>query len=175
MVERLPIYQNGDRAGDLLRREDGLHTVFQADCPGRLGEGVRKVWLCGDGAERMLLGTLAPEGSCWRLTRRLARSGLERAGLTGAVWGEIDPAQTGTDPEQTQNGLPIRPRDPVIAAALAAERPGRWQRVGDRWQITYAWQPGQPMPLRPLFCFARVGRGEVSFLLTDRGYPSAEG
>ncbi|MCD8382512.1 MAG: hypothetical protein LUC30_06300 [Clostridiales bacterium] len=177
MEERLPIYQNGVRAGDLLRREEGLHTVFLADCPRGQGEGLRKVWLCGDGAERVLLGTLAPEGSRWRLTRRLARSGLERAGLTGDIWGEIDQTQTGSSQpgaEPPRNALPVRPCDPVIADALAAERPGRWQRVGDCWQVTYPWQQGQPMPLLPLFCFARVGRGEVTFLLNGRGYPVAE-
>ncbi|MCC8129412.1 MAG: hypothetical protein LIO51_05685, partial [Clostridiales bacterium] len=89
-------------------------------------------------------------------------------------WGEIDPAQSQPEREPPSNGLPLRPCDPAIAAALAAERPGRWQRVGDSWRVSYPWQPGQPMPLLPLFCFAHVGRGEVSFLLTDRGYPAAE-
>ena len=79
MEERLPLYQNGGQAGVLLRREEGLHTVFAADCPG--GAGVRKVWLRGEGGASLLLGTLTPENG------RVARSGLERQGLAGAVWG----------------------------------------------------------------------------------------
>lgn len=175
MEERLPLYQNGTPAGLLLRREEGLHTVFTADCPD--GSGVRKVWLRSRSGAELLLGTLAPEGGRWRLTRRVARSGLERQGLTGEVWGELvsggGQPQTCTPhvPQQRPQGIPLCPKDPVIAAALKAAPRGRWQREGAGWRLTFPWQVGQPFPLLPLFCFARVGRCEVWFLLGEQGYP----
>ena len=178
MEERLPLYQNGGQAGVLLRREEGLHTVFAADCPG--GAGVRKVWLRGEGGASLLLGTLTPENGRWRLTRRVARSSLERQGLAGAVWGEGLPGeqtpqspqnQRPPEPPKPRDRMPITPKDPVIAGALSGETRGRWQREGAAWRLTLPWQVGQPFPLIPLFCFARVGRGEVSFLLGEQGYP----
>lgn len=172
MEERLPLYQKGEPVGLLLRREEGLHTVFTADCPG--GEGVRKVWLHGQGGRSMLLGTLAPEGGLWRLTRRIPRSSLERQGLAGTVWGEVvsgDGMEGQTAPQEKRP--PFTPQDPLIARWLAEEGRGRWQREGVLWRYTFSWQVGQPLPLTPLFCFARVGRGEVSYLFGEKGYPRA--
>lgn len=176
MEERLSLYQNGAPAGLLLRREDGLHTVFTADCPGGGGE-VRKLWLHAPSGTSLLLGTLAPENGRWRLTRRLARSSLERQGLTGELWGELiagsaQPQQSPPPPAKQSCGrLPLTPEDSVIAAALHAAPNGRWQRQGEHWQLTLPWQVGQPFPLLPLFCFARPGRCELCFLLGEKGYP----
>lgn len=169
MEERLPLYDSGGQAGVLLRREEGLHTVFTADCPG--GAGVRKVWLRGEGGASLLLGTLAPENGRWRLTRRLARSSLERQGLTGQVWGEIHTGEIQPQQQKQRNRMPIAPRDPVLAGQLAVMTRGRWQREGAAWRLTLSWQVGQPFPLLPLFCFAQVTGGEVSFLLGEQGYP----
>lgn len=173
MEERLPLYQNGGQAGVLLRREEGLHTVFTADCPG--GEGLRKLWLRSRAGGSLLLGTLEPENGRWRLTRRVARSGLERQGLTGELWGELvagegQPSSASPGGQRPANP-PVVPEDPVIAGALAASLNGRWQREGTAWRLSLPWQVGQPFPLVPLFCFARPGRGEISFLLGERGYP----
>ena len=56
MEERLPLYEKGVSTGILLRREEGLHTAFSAECS--QGQGMRKLWLCGETGERLLLGTL---------------------------------------------------------------------------------------------------------------------
>ncbi|MCC8181444.1 MAG: hypothetical protein LIO45_00445 [Clostridiales bacterium] len=170
MFRELPLLSGGVRAGRAEYEESQLRLRFRCCLPGQ--QEVCKLWLAGkDG--RLLLGTPAPQGEGLYLERSLTRSSLADAGVYPPERVEVEPAQVGPGPERSQNSLPIRPRDPVIAAALAAERPGRWQRVGDRWQVAYPWQPGQPMPLLPLFCFAHVSRGEVSFLLSDQGYPAA--
>lgn len=172
MFRELPLVSGGVCVGQAEYEESQLRLRFRCCLPGR--QELCKLWLVGkDG--RLLLGTPAPQGDGLYLERSLTRSALAEAGAYPPERVEREPTQTGPDPEPPPNGLPIRPGDPVIVAALAAERPGRWQRVGDAWQVAYPWQLGQPMPLLPLFCFARVGRGEVSFLLTDRGYPAAEG
>ena len=173
MEERLPLYEQGVSAGVLIRQEEGLHTHFTARCP--QGSGVRKVWLRSQAGGRLLLGTLEPAEGGWSLSRRLARSGLEREGLTGAIWGELVTAGAGTPSPAGSSepgpALPFPVRDPVIAAALQAVPQGRWQRQGANWCLILPWQVGQPFPLLPLFCFARPGPGQVCFLLGPEGYP----
>ncbi len=171
MFRELPLVSGGVCVGRAEYEESQLRLLFRCRLPGR--REVCKLWLVGKGG-RLLLGTPAPQGDGLYLERSLTRSSLTKAGVCPPERVELEPTQTGPDPERIPNGLPIRPSDPAIAAALAAEHPGRWQRVGDAWQVAYPWQPGQPMPLLPLFCFARAGRGEVSFLLTAQGYPAAE-
>jgi hypothetical protein len=168
MEERLPLYENNQSAGLLLRREDGLHAVFTVDCP--TGGGIRKVWLRSRNGGRMLLGTLAPEQGRWRLRRRVADSELRRQGLSEDIWGEILPA--GGQPEQGgEKQQAVVPKDPVIAKALEQWNTGRWQKVKQGWRLGFPWQVGQRVPLEPLFCFARVGRGELYFLLNEEGFP----
>lgn len=180
MEERLPLYEQGISAGVLVRREEGLHTCFTARCP--QGSGVRKLWLRSQAGGRLLLGTLVPEeGGGWGLTKRLARSGLERAGLAGPVWGELVSGSAEASAPLSQGAPascptpPFSPRDPVIAAALQALSQGRWQRQGANWCLTLPWQVGQPFPLLPLFCFARPGPGQLCFLLGPEGYPLIHG
>lgn len=167
MEERLPLYENDRPVGTLLRREEGLHCLFAAECSG--GEGLRKVWLCTQGGARLLLGTLAPEGDRWRLSRRLAASELRRQGFGGPVWGEIRPGdwlpQEGERP-------PVVFRDPVIAQAARRWNRGRWRRSGNLWRLSYPWQVGQQVPLEPLFCFARAEGGELYYLLDGEGFPN---
>ena len=68
--ERLPLTRAGELCGELLRREDGLHTTFSARVA--RGAGVQKLWLCGEGGEPLLLGTLMPLGGGWRLERTVS-------------------------------------------------------------------------------------------------------
>ncbi|MCD7945006.1 MAG: hypothetical protein LUF81_00055 [Clostridiales bacterium] len=171
MFRELPLVSGGVCVGRAEYEESQLHLWFRCRLPGR--QEVCKLWLVGNG-RRLLLGTPAPQGDGLYLERSLTHSSLKEAGVYPPERVELEMTQAGPDSERLQSSLPIRPSDPVIAAALAAERPGQWQRVGDRWQVAYPWQLGQPMPLLPLFCFARVRQGEVSFLLNDRGYPAAE-
>ena len=169
MEERLPLYEKGVSTGILLRREEGLHTAFSAECS--RGQGMRKLWLCGETGERLLLGTLLPEEGRWRLRRRLSRSELQRRSLAGAVWGELVlEGEVQTGPSAAVG--PVTPRDPVIAQALDKNRSGRWSRWGTEWRLSFPWQIGQPVPLLPLFCFARPEGRELVFLLDETGYPA---
>ena len=119
MEERLPLYEKGVSTGILLRREEGLHTAFSAECS--QGQGMRKLWLCGETGERLLLGTLLPEEGRWRLRRRLSRSELQRRSLAGAVWGELvleGEVQTGPSAAVAQLSLADRSAGAAAAAVL---------------------------------------------------------
>ena len=170
MEERLPLYENGVSAGILLRQEEGLHTLFSAECV--QGQGMRKLWLRSERGGGLLLGTLVPEEGRWRLRKRVSRSELQRQGLTGQIWGELL-SEGGPAAQSTPGsaGSPVSPRDPVIASAVRQSRGGRWRQMGQRRRLSYLWQVGQPVPLVPLFCFASVEGGELVFLLNEAGYP----
>ena len=114
---------------------------------------------------------LLPEEGRWRLRRRLSRSELQRRSLAGAVWGELVlEGEVQTGPSAAVG--PVTPRDPVIAQALDKNRSGRWSRRGTEWRLSFPWQIGQPVPLLPLFCFARPEGRELVFLLDETGYPA---
>ena len=44
-------------------------------------------------------------------------------------------------------------------------------RRGGRAEVTIPWREGQPFPLEELFCFARPGRGNVTYLFDGVGQP----
>lgn len=163
MEGQLPLYCGGKRVGTVWRREEGLHSVFTARCVG--GEGIRKVWLQGEGGGRLLIGTLVPEGGGWRASRRVARKSLEQQGLTGKLRGEVLAA------ENREVDLAAFPEDAVLEKLCLKERGCRWTAEKGGWRAVFSWQVGQPVPWLPLFCFARPGKGELSFYLDDKGCP----
>lgn len=169
MEERLPLYWKGQQAGEVLKREEGLHCVFLVRC--LMGEGVRKVWLCGDRG-RLLLGTLIPEGNEWRLQRRVARRELERQGFADRVWGEIVPVGE-TAAGKKEESPPVLPvADPVLRCLFRASDGANWRRTEEGWMVTFSWQVGQPVPWLPLVCFACPVRGGLSFSLGKDGWPA---
>ena len=44
-------------------------------------------------------------------------------------------------------------------------------RRGGHAEVTIPWREGQPFPLEELFCFARPGRGNVTYLFDGAGQP----
>ena len=66
-----PIRDGNETIGTLTVREEGLFRVFRARCAYR--EGVRRLWLCGEG-EPVCLGVLQPQRACLLLEKRLSRA-----------------------------------------------------------------------------------------------------
>ena len=179
--ERLPLTRAGELCGELLRREDGLHTTFSARVA--RGAGVQKLWLCGEGGEPLLLGTLMPLGGGWRLERTVSSRTLRERGLTGALRGEITPGPPPGErwqetacsapeapPDAGQGGeVPVTPRDALLARLLAGTRRGRWTADGHRWRLALPWRRGEAFPLVPAFCLARVEGEAVCYYFSAEG------
>ena len=189
MGERYSLRISG---GQLEAEEREGQAVFSVTAPDD-AKGLYKAWLTG-GSERLLLGTLMPEGGALRLRRSLPLESLRRKGLWPPRGGEVRLAfafdQGGKEPAQ-----PTRPPQPSRPPRgwQRAQEPGR--RLGDAllrrsaaavedllfreeaWGFVLAapWSPGSPFPLTPLFCFAfleELGGGMWAvFHFTPRGCP----
>lgn len=205
MREELLLFEDGGdgrQVGTVSCTRQGMYVRFGVSCPRQAGQpGVQKAWL-EQGERRLLLGTLAPEGD--RLTLRrsvsltaLAEQGLtdpERAVVTGASGRAASPNR-GADPRRSQpaepQGYPNRQPTPNRQTApqwqglhsLPVPQPegtdptgrGGWTEDRDGYLLRFPWGGGQPFPLLPLFCFARVGEGAVYYRLDGRGLPRMPG
>ncbi len=147
------------------------------------GAGVQKLWLCGEGGEPLLLGTLMPLGGGWRLERTVSSRTLRERGLTGALHGEITsgplPGEGGQEalcsvpdapPAAGQGGeAPVAPRDVLLACLLTGARRGRWTANGHCWRLAIPWRRGEAFPLTPAFCLAHVEGETVCYYFSADG------
>ena len=77
-------------------------------------------------------------------------------------------AQIAIDAALRRCGGGASPR-PGLLARLPQEVHTVWR--GGRAEVTIPWREGQPFPLEELFCFARPGRGNVTYLFDGAGQP----
>lgn len=73
MEERFPVIIDGENCGELFVGQDGLMTVFRAQCRD-IGEVVR---LSVYGECEGYLGVMVPENGCFCLKKSLSRSSME--------------------------------------------------------------------------------------------------
>jgi len=143
--------------GTLFWRQEGTRVLLRAERPAD-GQGLYKVWLCREGAERFLLGTLAPEGRKLCLFRSVARGELERAGC----W-PVEEARTklvfrfqtgGGWYRENQPGAMFR--DPLLRAQ--AREPMLCQKTENGFSLAAPVCTDRPMPLTVLACLADLER-----------------
>lgn len=181
MQWEIPIYEGNTQRGMVMAQRQGLRTLFQVDCP-RWGEGVYKVWL-REGQDKLLLGTLMPEGERFRLERVVSNAMLREKGMercTSALAQKeaigkpttraVSQSQTERSPGQTDAQLGNQPAaerewqsvqmlslpdlEPALATAIRNLKGGRWRQIAGGIQVSCPWTIGQQMPCMPLFCFA---------------------
>ena len=140
MGEQYPIILNGEKKGKLSVVQEGLNTVFSAQCedPGRL----IRLSVYGEGKEGYL-GVMQPENGAARLTKRLTKGALASFPRSIEFAGEAGQA------------LPDKKKSPSAPSA-AAPRPQErssdivWHPLGDGSLYT-VWndQPYRAIPLAP--------------------------
>lgn len=156
MERRLLLLEGETVRGELCCRDEGCYLLCSVDAP-VWEDGVKKVWLCGEGGGRLLLGTLLPERGRYRLSRRLSHSSLRCCGLHRLSRAEVNPGPEACPWRDLAHLSP--PRDAALARALRSAPQGLWRRDGDRLLLRFPWQPGEPVPLMSLFCFGRATEG----------------
>ena len=153
-------FQNGHLTCRVRGEQAVLAMELRPDRPGLY----RGLLLGAKG--RWDLGLLLPEGGCLRLCRSVPVRELERTGcwpVTGAEavlchafsagsGGSLAPGW-----KKAGNVSSRFPGDPVLARS-AGETAG-WvvrEHPDGSFSLAAPWEPGRPMPLVPVFCFARI-------------------
>ena len=131
------IYADGQAAGTLRWRQEGLYTLFEGELPGLTG--LRRLYLFG-GGRRCCLGIMEPRSEGLLLRRRYSR--MEAKRLPAPI------AYAATEPQ-------ARPMPPAgacflrvdgrrylaLPCALRADRPGlRLYRWAERNYLLFRWE-----------------------------------
>ena len=144
----MPVCLDGRRVGTLYVEPAGTDTSFRAACTG-LPAGLYRLYACGVGGQ-LLLG-VTEDGCLHRVfsPALLAPAGDVRCAVLRRCGGDAS--------------------RPGLLARLPPE--AHTVRRGGRAEVTIPWREGQPFPLEELFCFARPGRGNVTYLFDGAGQP----
>lgn len=159
--------------GRLLMSQEGMWVRLEAVRPDD-GQGLYKVWLCGDEG-RLLLGTLVPENEKLRLCRRISRDELERNGCWPVTGGETVMTFSFAQSRWQREEHPERlVKDEVLQQGLRGHN--MFLRRRERgFCLAAEYRPHQPFPLPALFCLCAVervdGRVHAVFSFDGAGNP----
>lgn len=170
-------------------RQEGDRAICQAIRAADSG-GLYKAWLHGTG-NRVLLGTLIPEGGALRLRRVMEVTALERQGAWPPVGAEVALAylftpEVSPPPDWCWTDCPRRLlEEPMLSRCLQGVKRALLKRDMEGFLLAFPWSCREPFPIPPLFCLSRVeilsGRRCVMFRFSRQGRPellhnfSAEG
>lgn len=157
MTYTLPLTEQGNSCGMVELWDEGCYRVFSIDVP-RWGGGLKKVWLMSDRGGKLLLGTLQPEGSRFRLCRKISHSALRCCGLTAPTMAAVNPTGNGERPqlpEGWQSLDTLTQPDEKTAVLLRQQFGGMWQNRGQSIAVRYPWKTGDAVPVVSLFRYGQ--------------------
>lgn len=165
--------------GAVTVRQEGRCAICQAISRTE-EQSLYKAWLVGKGGNRVLLGTLIPEGGALRLRRSLEISALERQG----VWPPADAELLAVYPLNAQTppqgwSIQAEPwrllQEGELRQSCKGVQSGFLQRDSGGFRLAFSWTKGKEFPLPMLFCLAKPTKlGEVWFVIfqfSDGGKP----
>ena len=174
-MDKFPLLLEGRPSGELTAEREPLYTCLSArlwrqeDASGP--PALWCAWAVGERGE-LRLGVLEPEGACLAIRRRF--SDRLTAPLGRILRGEVRPVRRERAEGGRQTGedrLSPRPAEvdwrPVPAPERLFRTPWLRQRLrglqglllgngGGVRLLAVPWDPRQPFPLAPLFCFAAL-------------------
>ena len=160
--------------GTLSLRQDGPRLHLDAVRP-EDGRGLYKVWLTGQGGERVLLGTMAPEGGRLRLSRTLSVSRLQQQGCWPVEGAEAALAFpfAATQRWYCEHNPQSLIQDPLLREQMKGAMLCR--KKGDGFCLAAPFSPDRPVALTALFCLAQVesleGRPHFIWNFDAKGSP----
>ena len=149
---RFPLLQDGKNVGEMTMRQDGQETVFfcRSSLP---GEGLWSLWAVGEAGE-LRLGLPRTQGNCAVLEKRF--SARMTAPVGKVLRGEL------RSPRQTPQLRWVKVKEggcfhtPWLARQLRSWPGALWCAAGKERMIAVPYEPKQPFPLMPMFCFASL-------------------
>lgn len=166
--------------GSVAVRQEGECAVCRAMRPTD-GGGLYKAWLLCQNGERVLLGTLIPEGGALLLRRSIPVSRLRAQGAWPPAGGEIVMAYSFTETKAPAGWSveqePARKMgDPILAQAAGQLHGPLVREDGQGFSLAIPYSEKERFPLLPAFCFARLerldGRTYVAFHFSQAGFPN---
>lgn len=156
-MDKFPLLWGEKAVGELSAEREALYTCFSARCT-LPGEGLWCAWIVGDRGE-LRLGVLEPQGSAGVIRRRFSHRMIAPVGRL--LRGEIRPAAAVV--EEAPDWVPVSDVAALFRSDGLRQRlrevPGLlWRREGETLLLAVPYEPRRPMPLMPLFCFARPRR-----------------
>ena len=120
-----PILIEGQEAGRLSVRQEGLYTVFEASLPPR--PGLTRLWVAGEGRS-VYLGLMEPGAEGLRLCRRLSAAAMRDFPPTIA-YAAIEepvfrPVQPSAAPEEAEEAEAEPEKPPPLPAVPPPAQPG---------------------------------------------------
>ncbi len=165
--------------GVVTVRQEGNRAVCQAIRTAD-SSGLYKAWLQGTG-ERVLLGTLIPEGGALRLRRVIEVTALERQGAWPPMGAEVAlaysfAAEASPPPDWCWTDCPQRLLDdPMLSGCLRRIKRALLKRDMEGFFLAFPWSCHEPFPIPPLFCLAwqefLPGGQYVVFRFSRQGCP----
>ena len=203
-MDRYPLYLDGAPAGFLTAAACGMYDEYRAVCRPE-GPALLRAWLEGERGE-LPLGVLAPEGDVFTVCRRLSRRGTRELGRLKCCRVRRLDEQPEKNPEKKPEKREDPPAAPAERRETLPPAPPGWEwadrperltasaffahmlrplsgvltrREGGGRLIAAPYDPAEPFPLPPLFCFARIwdaGSGRYAvFAFDERGAPVMPG
>ena len=149
---RFPLLQNGKNVGEMTMRQEGQEMFFS--CRSSLpGEGLWSLWAVGETGE-LRLGLPWTQGNCAVLEKRFSSRMTEPVGQL--LRGEL------RSPQQMPQLRWFKVKEDCYFHTLWLARqlrswPGAlWCAVGKERMVAVPYEPKQPFPLMPMFCFASL-------------------
>ena len=155
-MDKFPLLWKERSVGELTAEREALYTCFSVRCA-LPGEGLWCAWAVGDRGE-LRLGVLEPQGDAAVLRRRFSHRMTAPAGRL--LRGEVRPAACRAP---APDWAPVSDAAALFRSEGLRQRlrdvPGLlWRREGETLLLAVPYDPRRPMPLMPLFCFARPRR-----------------
>lgn len=152
-MDKFPLLWKNKTVGELTAEREALYTCFSARCT-LPGEGIWCAWAVGDRGE-LRLGVLEPQAGAGAIRRRFSHRMTAPAGrlLRGEVR-SVSRQEEALDWAPVSDGAALF-RTPWLRERLQSTEGMLWRREGETLLLAVPYDPRRPLPLMPLFCFAR--------------------
>ena len=152
-MDKFPVLWDGKTAGELTTEKEQLYSWFDVRCMQR-ETGIWCAWAVGEQGE-LRIGILEPQGRELVIRRRFSDRLTQPLGKL--LRGEVRP----TGEQKTSWKETAAPEMLFRAPWLRRSLQGRaalYRWEGRRLYLALSYDCGQPFPLLPLFCFAKLCR-----------------
>ena len=166
--------------GSVTVRQEGECALCRAMRTSDIG-GLYKAWLLGPNGERVLLGTLIPEGGALLLRRSIPVARLRQQCVWPPAGGEIVMAYSFTEPSapagwSVEKDPARKMGDPVLEQAAGQLHSPLTREDTQGFSLAILYSEKTPFPMAPAFCFARLerlnGQMYAVFHFSQAGFPN---